>query len=207
VSNQFKMRENSPFVLAWTHYPAARTWRSALLASLAVMVLVSAAVPSAFSQDRKRIYLPADATGVTLLRVDSSTTESAKSADRRTELKLEEYGRTSQRISYKRIPSIAVVIQYRAPSQAMTRPVIRGGIEENVASSIRQRTVHFTTDLTSRSFKLVPKGRITSMVARDDTALCWQRSPSWTDFQYSYGCRSHSIRSKFETLAFDVVQH
>jgi uncharacterized protein with gpF-like domain len=171
------------------------------------MALVSAAVPNAFSQDTKRIYLPADATDVSLLRVYSSTTESTKPADQRIEQKLEEYGRTSQRISYKRVPSIAAVIQYRAPSQAITRSVMRGGLEENVASGIRQRAVHFTTDLTSRSFKLVPKGRITSMVARDDTSLCWQRSPSWTDFQYSYGCRGHSIRSKVETLAFDVVQN
>ena len=207
MSDPFKMHENSPFVLAWTHNPAARTWRSSLLLSLAVMALVSAAVPTAFSQDTKRIYLPADATDVTLSRVYSSTTESTKSADQRTELKLEEYGRASQRISYKRIPSIAAVIQYRSPSQATTRSVIRGGLEENLASAIHQRTVHFTTELASRSFKLVPKGRITSLVARNDTSLCWQRSPSWTDFEYSYGCRGPSIRSKVETLAFDVVQN
>ncbi len=202
------MHENSPFLLSKIHHLALRNRRSSTWLSLVVaMTLVPVTVPSALAREAKRIYLPAEATEVTIARIYSSVAESTNPADQRTELRLEEYGRASRRISPKRIPSVAVVIQFRAPSQTITRPLMRGGLEESVTSAVLHRTVHFTTDLKSRSFQLVPKGRITSTTVTEDASQCWQRSPSWMDSQYSYGCRGPSVRSKVEMLVFDVLQN
>lgn len=162
--------------------------------------------PVAPAQESKRIYLPADASGVTISKIYPSTVESTHPSDLQHEANLEEYGRPSHRKSFKRIPSIAVVIKFHAPSQSITRPILRGALEEYTTSDISQRTVHFTQNLKSRSFKLLPRGRITSIVTVEDTSHCWQRSPTGNDFQYSYGCEKPLIQRKVETLAFDVVQ-
>jgi hypothetical protein len=88
----------------------------------------------------------------------------------------------------------------------LTRQAIRGGFEEYRTDAIVHRTLHFTKNLESRSFQLVPKGRISSKLAREDTSQCWQRSPGGMDFHYNYGCRGPLIKDKVEMLAFDVVQ-
>ena len=207
VSHSSKMHENSPCLLPLTPGTTVRSGRSSPLPNLVGIALVWVVVPGGFSQEIQRIFLPADATDVAILRVYPSSTESTTAAPQRIERRLEEYGRASNRLIYKRIPSIAVVIQYRSPSQMITRPVIRGGLEENAASAVRQRTAHFTKNLTSRAFKLVPKGRISSTVAVEDSSQCWERSPGGTDFQFRYGCRGNSTRAKVEMLAFDLFQN